>query len=146
MPGLASLAAEQYYAHSRNSFWWILSKMLGIDLSADYVQRISQMHHAGVILWDVLACCERHGSLDSDIVTVSEQANDIAALIQRFSSICAIAFNGKKAQSSFDKHIGRMPFRQLHFVTLPSTSPAYAAMSREDKLMQWRTITPFLKE
>src|SRR3954467_304725 len=66
--GAASLAAQQYYGHSRNAFWPLLSALWGEDLVAlPYPGRIAALHRHRVGLWDVHAGCEREGSLDSAI-------------------------------------------------------------------------------
>ena len=36
MPGVASLARGEYYAHPRNAFWPILGELLGFDPALDY--------------------------------------------------------------------------------------------------------------
>src|SRR6185312_9440145 len=67
-PGAASLAAQQYYAHPRNQFWKLVGALVGEDLySLPYDERLPRLlvHRFG--LWDVLAACEREGSLDSAI-------------------------------------------------------------------------------
>ncbi|OYU90324.1 MAG: DNA-deoxyinosine glycosylase, partial [Burkholderiales bacterium PBB5] len=59
-PGVASLAAQQYYGHPRNHFWPILAALWGVDLPAlPYHQRLLQMQQHGLGLWDVYASCQR---------------------------------------------------------------------------------------
>jgi hypoxanthine-DNA glycosylase len=65
-PGAASLAAQQYYAHPRNQFWKLVGELVNEDLyNLPYDERLPRLlaHRFG--LWDVLAACEREGSLDS---------------------------------------------------------------------------------
>ena len=50
-----------------------------------------------------------------------------------------VFFNGKKAEQMFVRFVKTSELgRKLSFVSLPSTSPAYAAMSFGDKLAHWR--------
>ena len=61
---IASLAAQQYYAHPRNTFWRIMGDVIGVDPRADYYARLGALRAAGVGLWDVLHICDRPGSLE----------------------------------------------------------------------------------
>src|SRR5207249_4908149 len=81
MPGLASLKKRQYYGHKQNQFWRLLGEVLGEKLpELDYDGRLEVLKRRGVALWDVLAECEREGSLDSDIH--EEEPNAIAKLLR----------------------------------------------------------------
>ncbi|MBL0028691.1 MAG: DNA-deoxyinosine glycosylase [Rhodanobacteraceae bacterium] len=135
MPGVASLRAQQYYAHPRNQFWPILGELLGFDPSADYALRVQALHRAGIAVWDVLAECERDGSLDSAIDTMSEQPNDVPGLLAAHPSIRRILFNGHKAASSLRRHF---PGWSVEGTVLPSTSPAHASIAASGKSEIWR--------
>ncbi len=139
MPGLASLKAQQYYAHPRNAFWPILAASVGFAADSAYEQRCRQLLAARIAVWDVLKTCVRRGSLDSAIELPSEQANDFSAFF-RTESLLAILFNGAKAEASFKRHVGKTAPAHLHYQRLPSTSPAHAAMSFEDKQRRWQSI------
>ena len=92
-PGVASLAAQQYYGHPQNHFWRILGTLWGLPLrESDYaVRRAAALAH-GVGIWDVYASCEREGSLDSAIRHAV--VNDLAGLRARCPDLRAIAHNG----------------------------------------------------
>jgi TDG/mug DNA glycosylase family protein len=51
MPGLASLAAGQYYAHTQNAFWRIFSELLQFELSAPYELRVQALKSARIAVW-----------------------------------------------------------------------------------------------
>lgn len=142
MPGVASLEAQQYYAHPRNAFWPIMADLFDFDAAAPYAERCEQLRSAGVAVWDVLRTCRRKGSLDSAIETGSEQPNDFIGFFAEHPSVRMVAFNGQKAESAFCRHVTPLldPATQarLSFAKLSSTSPAHAARSFEEKLAAWR--------
>ncbi|GHA11642.1 DNA-deoxyinosine glycosylase [Arenicella chitinivorans] len=141
MPGVKSLDAVEYYAHPQNAFWWIMSQLFGLNLTADYHQRCQGLIGAGVAVWDVLYDCERPGSLDSNIVRGTEQVNDFADFFSAWPSIDVVGFNGQMAEKLFVRHCQQIRTRAsaLRFVTLPSTSPANARQDRAAKLARWRS-------
>ncbi|MCB1865591.1 MAG: DNA-deoxyinosine glycosylase [Chromatiales bacterium] len=142
MPGRASLAAGRYYAYPHNAFWPIMGELLGFDSQAGYATRCAALRKARIALWDVLASCQRPGSLDADIDRDSIQANDFADFFQRHRAIRTVFFNGVEAERLFTRHVLRadQPWPTLKFQRLPSTSPANASVSRTDKLAAWSVI------
>ena len=137
MPGKESLRQNQYYAHPQNAFWKIMGELVDAHPNLPYAQRLALLKSSGIALWDVLASCEREGSLDADIRV--EAANDFAAFFARHLHITHVYFNGAKAEQSFKKFVlGKQRLPMLEFVRLPSTSPAHAGMRYEEKLKVWR--------
>jgi hypoxanthine-DNA glycosylase len=135
-PGAASLAAQQYYAHPRNQFWRLVSALVGEDLAGlPYDERLPRLLVHGFGLWDVLGACERKGSLDSAIRNAS--SNDFALLRERCPALKTVGFNGK-ASGKFAPEFAAAGFRT---VLLPSSSPAHASMSFEQKLVVWRGLS-----
>jgi len=134
-PGEASLAAQQYYAHPRNQFWRLLSAVLNEDLaSLPYEARLRTLAQHRIGLWDVIIACERKGSLDSSIRR--PQVADLSVLIEGFPELQTIAFNGKTA-GRFAPQFEDAGWRT---VVLPSSSPANAQLSFDQKLVKWRTL------
>ena len=135
MPGTASLAAAQYYAHPRNAFWPILSALWGLDLRAlPYRERLAEVRRRGLGIWDVYRACRRSGSLDSAIADA--EPNDLASLRRRAPALVAIAHNGGESARAMrvTRALGLPVWR------LPSTSPANASWSFERKLAAWRQV------
>ena len=142
MPGRASLAAGQYYAHPRNAFWPIMGRLLDFDSSRDYPARVDALKVAGIAVWDVLDSCHRPGSLDSAIDDDSLVANDLGGFLVAHAEIRHVFFNGAKAESCFRRHIKlTMGEARIGFARLPSTSPAHAGLPFEKKLEAWRAVT-----
>ena len=88
----------------------------------------------GIGLWDVLAACHREGSLDAAIRNA--QPNDFASLRAHAPKLRKVCFNGKTA-GRFAPVIGAAGYATL---VLPSSSPANAMLSFDQKLRLWRDI------
>lgn len=132
-PGVASLAAAQYYAHPRNQFWPLLSAVLDLPLSAlPYPQRLQSLLDRGIGLWDVIDHCRRRGSLDSAIR--DSRANDFARLQDTCPALERVCFNGKTS-GKFAPEFAAAGYQTL---ILPSSSPANAQFSFAQKLEIWR--------
>lgn len=143
MPGKASLAANQYYAHPRNLFWSIMSSILGVPADAPYEMRCRALIRQRVALWDVLKTCTRSGSLDSDIVESSIVPNHFETFLSGHPAIATIFFNGAKAEQTYMRHVlPTLPerFSRIRLVRLPSTSPANASIPLEVKLQRWEEV------
>ena len=139
MPGVASLRAKQYYAHSHNAFWRIMSSIVNVDPVAAYEERVRALQAAKVAVWDVLQSCERPGSLDSSIRRDSEVANNFATFFAQHPRVTRVFFNGGAAEASFKRHCAaQLRDPGLSFQRLPSTSPAHASLRFEQKLAAWR--------
>ena len=95
-PGVASLAAQQYYGHPQNHFWKILQAIWPsgpVGTSVDsYEKRSEWLLTKRLGLWDVYAACEREGSLDSRIR--QPVVNDFSGLKRMCPALEAIAHNG----------------------------------------------------
>lgn len=140
MPGRESLAAEQYYAHRRNAFWKIMADLLGFDPASSYEARLQELKAAHIALWDVLQSCTRTGSLDSSIDADSITVNDFRSFFRTHAKIHAVFFNGAMAESAYRKYVlPTVSTVPVSYTRLPSTSPAHASLSYEQKLQVWRT-------
>jgi len=148
MPGVASLRAQRYYAHPRNAFWPIVSQLCGFDVALPYETRLARAQDAGIALWDVLASCDREGSLDSEIDSGSVRANEFGGFVAAHPRITAVFCNGGMAYRLFRSHVLRQRpalFDKVHVKQLPSTSPAHASMTLADKCEVWRReVLPML--
>jgi hypoxanthine-DNA glycosylase len=134
-PGAASLAAGQYYAHPRNQLWRLLSAVLDDDLAGlPYEKRLPRLLAHRVGLWDVLGACEREGSLDSAIRNPA--ANDFERLRVLCPLLETVGFNGQ-ASGKFASQFADAGYRT---VLLPSSSPAHASLSFDEKLLRWRSL------
>ncbi len=147
IPGNASLTVEEYYAHPRNAFWPIMSQLFSISLNLNYEQRCKQLIHYNMALWDVMAHCQRTGSLDTNIKNKSIRTQNFNDFFHLHNKINAVFFNGTKAEKEYNKRVAPHLDPQhahLQYQRLPSTSPAMATLSHEQKAIQWSIVKQVL--
>ncbi len=143
MPGQESLAAGRYYANRRNAFWKIMEHLLGFDPDAAYETRLDKLKKAHIAVWDVLQSCARVGSLDASIDADSITANDFHDFFDVHDKIRTVLFNGAKAESAYRQYVlPSVSAVPVSYMRLPSTSPAHAALSYQQKLQAWKAAFP----
>ena len=139
LPGDASLAAQQYYAHPQNQFWRLLGRVIGEDLRAmGYDERLERIAKHRIGLWDVIGSAVRAGSLDQSIRLANH--NRIERLVENFPYLEAIAFNGGTSAGIGRKLIGSDHL--LTLIDLPSSSPANTRPF-EEKAAAWSQLQAF---
>ena len=121
-----------------------MSVILGFPETAPYEERVAALKSAGIALWDVLHSCVREGSLDADIEAGSAKANNIRALLRRQPGIEVVCFNGAAAEACYKRLIvPTLKNANLKYLRLPSTSPAHASLSFDEKVAAWRAAICF---
>ncbi len=151
-PSVKSLEYGQFYGHPQNYFWRVVYGLFGkpqendqyAEPDPDYGRRVAFLQNNGLALWDIIAHCEREGSLDANIKEAVP--NDFPGLLRAYPNIRCIAFNGSKAYDTFRKHYGKHDaFRNVALLKLPSTSPIPTKHMRslEDRVEAWKAIVPY---
>jgi len=144
-PSVKSLQLQQYYAHPQNHFWRIM-RALWPDApwpaDGDYAKRCQGLLAQGVGVWDVYAHCEREGSLDSAIRHA--QLNDFPGLLGRCPQLSGILHNGgesfRHAKAVEKALLSAGLAERVTIHRLPSTSPANASWTFEQKLSAWQAV------
>jgi len=136
MPGEESLKQQQYYANKGNHFWKLMFMVFDEPFSSDYETRKLLLVRNHIAVWDVLAFCEREGSLDSKIK--NEVANDFEELYDSYPNIKFVFFSSKNASKFYDKYAVRRD--GIQYAILPSPSGANASKSFSQKLEEWKIL------
>lgn len=132
-PSLDSFKYQFYYAHKRNQFWKILGEIFNVTFEDDS-DKVDFLFKNRIALWDIIQYCERTNSADSNLRNIVPQ--DIPTLLRVYPNIKKILFTGKKAEALYLKYFKSL---EIETISLPSPSPAYAAMRYADKLKEYRS-------
>lgn len=135
-PSLKSCEEGFYYAHPRNQFWPLLAEVFGEEISTTKA-KIALCKKHRIALWDSAKSLKRETGNSSDTNLKEIEVNDFEKLLLEYPSIELILFTGKKAEQIFNKKYKELKIRRA---LLPSPSPAYAAISFEEKLKRYREI------
>jgi len=142
MPGEESLRKQQYFAHPRNAFWYIMGKLFSFDSTISYQAKAQALLDNYIAVWDVLQFCDRTGSLDSAILNNSIIVNDFQTFLLKHNNISNIYFNGTKAEQEYRRRVlpNLSGIQPIKYMRLSSTSPAMAKLTKEEKLNEWQAL------
>jgi hypoxanthine-DNA glycosylase len=139
MPSPASREVAFYYGHPRNRFWRVLARLFDEPVPENNDDRRDLLLRHHIALWDVLASCEIAGASDASIR--NPKPNDLARILDA-APIEAVFCTGTKSAELYRKLCGPKLGRPA--TTLPSTSPANAAMSEDDLVAAYACILEHL--
>jgi TDG/mug DNA glycosylase family protein len=131
-PSIQSFEKKFYYAHPRNQFWKILESVTTYPVN-NRDQKVWLLKECKFGLWDMVKVCSRENSLDSSLE--NEEVNDLATFLDEHPSINKLAFTGKKAEALFKTHFSHLTIETVY---LPSPSAAYAKMTFEQKVAEYK--------
>ena len=107
-----------------------------MNLRDTYQNKKQFLHDNRIGLWDVIKNANREGSLDSNIK--NETPNDINKILEKFNSIKVVGFNGKKSEQLYYKYFDLNS--NIHYVSLPSSSPANMSFNFEQISKKWSNL------
>ena len=97
-PSVLSLAHREYYGNSKNRFWAVMEKILGVPAGLPYAERTLRLTKNNIALWDVVRTCERPCSENSRIK--DPVPNDLAEFFREHPTLRLVALNGGTAGST----------------------------------------------
>lgn len=137
---------EWFYANGRNQFWPILEKVFELELKTKDAQQ-KLFVDLKMALSDVILECDRINNSSLDINLKNLVVNPAIASIIQTNNFEKIYFSSRFAENLFRRHFKEiiLEYPNISLITLPSPSPRYAAMSKQDKITKYKEILPKLE-
>lgn len=135
---------DWFYGTPRNQFWPILEAVYHRELR-DKNSKQSLLNELGIAIADIIYQCERMtgSNLDSNLKNIVYATDEITQIFGE-KPISKIYFTSrfveKKFRRVFQELIKQHP--DIELITLPSPSPRYARMTKEQKINKYRELLP----
>jgi TDG/mug DNA glycosylase family protein len=143
-PSVIARRERAYYANPQNHFWPLMEDLFGIARVMSYRERITALNERGVALWDTVDACRQEGSMDQTIR--DPVLADVAGWLEAHPSVRLVAVNGRTAERFLKRALrGRAVAPSVRIIVLPSTSPANAATSYEEKRRRWGVLSDYAR-
>ncbi len=131
MPSVISREKNFYYAHPRNRFWKVLSRVYQEEIAENIADRKAFLKRHHIALFDCLKSCEIKKSSDASIK--EPVPNDLRPILKN-SSIKMIFTTGNQAHLLYQKFLKKDT--GIEDILLPSPSPANCPKGIEKLLFE----------
>jgi len=135
---------DWFYGSKRNQFWPMIEEVYGIKL-LNKRSRQSLFTKLSIAIADMIYQCERKdsNSLDSNLINLVFNTKGLNKLFKN-NPLQEVFFSSKFVEKQFRKNFKDLviKYSNVKFITLPSPSPRYAAMSRVEKIKKYKEIFP----
>lgn len=133
--GSTEVAYDWFYGTKRNQFWPILEEVYGIKLR-DKQSKQDLLADLRIAIADIIYKCERMdgNNLDSNLTNIEYNKDKISEILVQ-KQIEKIFFTSRFVELKFKKVFKDIieSYPDIDLVTLPSPSPRYVRISREQK-------------
>lgn len=137
---------DWFYGNKRNQFWSIMQKVFKRELSTKSAKQ-ALFKDLEMAITDTILSCERenNSNLDKNLKNIVLNIEAVNKIIFE-NQIKTIYFSSRFAEKLFKKYFKNiiLKFTNLNFITLPSPSPRYAAMSKLGKIARYKELLPRL--
>jgi hypoxanthine-DNA glycosylase len=137
---------DWFYGTKRNQFWPILEEVYGIELR-NKLSKQELLSKLGIAMVDIIYQCERkkNNNLDTNLVNIIYNIEAIVKILDS-NQIDKIFFSSRSVEDKFKKVFKDIISHHLaiELITLPSPSPRYAQMSKEQKIRRYKELLPKL--
>jgi len=135
-----------FYGNRRNQFWAILMEVYKFDLSSKEKQQ-KFLSGMCIAMADVILECEREGgsNLDTKLKNLVFNFSGVREILEN-NEIEKIYFSSRFVENIYRRKFKSLleEFEDIELLTLPSPSPRYAAIRREEKIKRYRQLMPKL--
>ncbi len=137
---------QWFYANGRNQFWPIMQEVYGKDFGTTEKQK-QLFTDLEMALSDIIYSCERkrNSNLDVNLYNIVYNIVPIREIISK-NRITKIYFSSRNVEDKFNRLLKNIVGvgDNVELVCLPSPSPRYAAMTRQQKIIKYRELLPKL--
>ena len=135
---------DWFYGSKRNQFWPMIEEVYAVKLP-DKKSRQNLFTKLSIAIADMIYQCERKdgNSLDSNLINFVFNMEGLNKLFGE-NPLQKVFFSSRFVEKQFRKNFEDLitKYPNIEFVTLPSPSPRYAAMSQTEKIKRYRKIFP----
>ncbi|MFA5828431.1 MAG: hypothetical protein WC841_03705 [Candidatus Shapirobacteria bacterium] len=137
---------DWFFTSKRNQFWIIMTEVYGIKLT-NKKEKENLFTELKMAITDIILQCERseNTNADNNLINMVFNVKVINKIITE-NNIETIFFSSRMAEKLFKNNFKeiKIKFPQINFVTLPSSSPRYAAMTKLEKIRYYKELLPKL--
>lgn len=129
---------DWFYGSKRSQFWKILEKVYNINLP-DKKSKKNLLSSLQIAMSDIIFSCDRtkNSSLDMNLKNIEL---NIAEILSK-NKIQKIYFTSRFVENKFKKYFS---YKNEELITLPSPSPRYAMLTKEEKVKIYKKLLPKL--
>jgi hypoxanthine-DNA glycosylase len=135
---------DWYYGRKVNQFWPIIEKVYNTNLP-NKKSKQKLFTKLGIAIGDIIHQCERRDgtNLDSNLINIVYNTSAIKKTLQE-NNIQKIFFTSRFVEKTYKTKLKELvsEFPHIELVTLPSPSPRYASMRKEEKIKRYKEILP----
>jgi hypoxanthine-DNA glycosylase len=135
---------DWFYGTKRNQFWPILEAVYGLELKSKLAKQ-ALFARLGIAIADIIYQCEREegNNLDKNLINIVYNSKAIREILEE-NQINKIFFTSRFVENRFKQVFKKLinHYPNIELITLPSPSPRYGLLSKEEKIARYKVLLP----